>query len=59
MKNHKIDELYEFWPYVTESFGRPTDKRIEENSNVAFFILFYRGIVSKCFKDEYRHMAKF
>ena len=58
MKNHKIDELYGFWPYVTESFGRPTNKSIEENSNEAFNSL-YRSIVNKCFKDEYIHMAKF
>ena len=39
---------------VIKSFGRSTDKRIEENSNEAFCYYLY-SIVNKCFKYEYRH----
>jgi len=39
---------------VIESFGRSTDKRIEENSNDAFCYFLY-SIVNKYFKDEYGH----
>ena len=39
---------------VIKSFGRSTDKRIEENLNDAFRYYLY-SIVNKYFKDEYGH----
>ena len=39
---------------VIKSFGRSTDKRIEENSNDAFRCYLY-GIVNRYFKDLYGH----